>query len=413
MKTAALNLDPELYHIIRDVPVVDCFDSIDPAWMDKTVNHMQQLEATGNCCPLILGHLDLKQQGRKDDETPSVGLARNFRKAELPNLGTVPLADYWLEKQKLDDIRKHCGSLVRWSAEIWLGQHEIDPIALLGGTTPRRRLGTIQLSRGVESVTVEPFQGGFTMPEEKKPDDTKTLGMESIMKRLDDMAAAMTQMQTALAGLSNPEKPEAAPGKGEPGKGEPAESEGDEMSDPELEALIAQYEGQGKGQEKKPEEKPVQAMGTAPGPTNSYAPKPVQAARPPELEAALVRIAELESQSTKLQLSRELDALEKSGIVWESEEDKAEELSDLMSLPAEHRAKRMTRIAKKYGQAPVGGEVIDAVLQASRPAQKTSTAMTPDEDRKVRDYALASKGNLDYAAACKIVTGKFPHEFGK
>lgn len=400
MKTASLELDPELYHIIKDVPVVDCFDSITPAWIAATVHRMQSLEATGNCCVIILGHLDLKQQGRKDDETTAVGLARNFRKSDLPTLGPVAIADYWLEKQKLPLIREHCGSLVRWSAEIWLGQHEIDPIALLGGTTPRRRLGTLQLSRGAESITIEPFQGGFTMPEDKKvepADSPKNLGMETINKRLDDMAAALTQITTQLASLSNPE----AGAEGAEG------AEGEEMDDPELEALIAQYEAQGKGGESKKEEKPVQAMGVPPGPANT--PKPVQASREQELEA---RIAELESKETKLQLSRQLDALEKKGVMWDSEEDKQEDLALLMSLPAEQRVRQLSRIEKKYGQAPVGGEILEGVVQASRQV-KTSNAMTPEQDAKVREHALRSGGNLSYEAACKVVTGKFPHEFGR
>jgi len=406
MKTAVLDLDPELYHIIPDVPVVDCFDSFDPEWMHKTVERMQHLEATGNCSPLILGHLNLRDQGRKDDETPTVGLARNFRKADLPNLGVVPLADYWLEKQKLPQIREHCGNLVRWSAELWPSSHEIDPIALLGGTTPRRRLGTIQLSRGAESLTVEPFQGGFTMPEDKKvepADSPKNLGMETINKRLDDLAAAMAQLTTQLASLSNPEAGSAGAAKPpESATSAPTEgAEGEEMDDPELEALIAQYEAQGKGGETKPAEAPKEEK--------KPEPKPMQASREAELEA---RIAELESKETKLQLSRELDALEKKGVLWESEEDKQEDLILLMALPAEQRVRQLSRIEKKYGQAPVGGEILDSVVQASR-KEKTNNAMTPEQDAKIRETALRSNGNLSYEAACKVVTGKFPHEFGK
>lgn len=410
MRAAPLELDPALYHIEKDVPVVDTFDEIDEAWLAETLERMQHLEATGNVCPLVLGHVKQNEKGRADSETPEVGLARNWRKSDLPHLGPVILADYWIERDKLSDVREHCGRLVRWSAELWRNQKEIDPIALLGPTTPWRRLGTIQLSRGEGEtpITCNRFSGGFTMPDEKKDDkdtSTKTLGYETLTKEVAELKEGLAKIMSLLSPQAAPGAapaptgaPEAAP------EAAPAGAEPEELSDEELEKLIAELEkggGEKKDAPQKPDEAPVQASYAQPGPTNAG---PKQMSR--EESDELVKLRE---EVAVLQLSREFDRLEKAGLQWTDAEDRQADLDFAKSLPANARKTFISRIEKKYAQAPVGNRPLEAVLQAARPQNEGKQTLTDDLKTKIVAHATTNK--LSFEAACKFVTGKYPHEF--
>lgn len=392
MSVSSPHFDPELYHIIHDVPVVDTFELVDSGWIDEAVPRMQALEKAGNVCPLILGHLDLSKKGREDDKTPQVGLVRNWKKAEVEFVGPVVLADYWFRKDKLADVKEHCGDLIRWSADIWLKHKEIDPVSLLGPTTPARRLGTIQLTRDGESpVTLSRFQG-LTMPEPEK--DTKSLGMESILKEVEGLKAAISEILSKLQAPAEGAKdgagaPEAAPAGDEP----------EEMNDEELEKLIAELE-QGKGKGQAPEakaEKPVQAFASA-GPTNM-----IQNSKDQETE---LRIAKLETENARLQLSRDLDNLEKDGVLWADEADKLADLELLLALPKTMQTAQLARIKAKYAQAPVSGRPLEAV-QNARTSGKT--VMTEDMKNKAVNHAAANK--LSFGASCKVLFGKYDHEF--
>lgn len=402
MDRAPLHFDPELYHIFHDVPVVDTFESVDSGWLVECVSRMAELERTGNVCPLILGHLDLSKKGREDYLTPVVGLARNFRNGEIKHLGPVIFADYWIRRDKLQEIKEFCGDLIRWSADLWLRQNEIDPISLLGPTTPARRLGTLQLARDGEiPLTLSRFQGGLEMPAEEKKDpaETKSLGMEEVLAALQGISAGMSEILSKLSAPAPGAAPEGA-GAGPEGAA-PAGGEGEgELSDEELEKMLAELEaGQAPaGETKKPEEKPVQAMAYA-GPTNTK-----QLSRS-EQELA-DRIHKLESENARLQLSRELDKLSEKGIVWADDEDKRKDLDFLVALPPDLRQMQLSRIEEKYAQAPVGSEILAPVQNARNSGKRK---MTPDMKQAI--VAHAAKNQLNFGAACKVLYGEYPDAF--
>jgi len=105
-------------------------------------NNNKRVFETGDPSPLIVGHTS-------DDPTaperPVVGFAVNYRVKPFrrdPKTGQVIYAihtDYKVRKAKehvIDDFPRR-------SVELWLSRKELDPIALLGGTTPERDLSVV------------------------------------------------------------------------------------------------------------------------------------------------------------------------------------------------------------------------------------------------------------------------------
>lgn len=239
------------------------------------------------------------------------------------------------------------------------------------------------------------------MPDEKKDDkdtSTKTLGYETLTKEVAELKEGLAKIMSLLS-------PQAAPGAAPAPEAAPEGTEPEELSDEELEKLIAELEKGGgeKGGEapKKPDEAPVQASYAQPGPTNAG---PKQMSR--EESDELVKLRE---EVAVLQLSREFDRLEKAGLQWTDAEDRQADLDFAKSLPENARKTFIARIEKKYAQAPVGNRPLEAVLQAARPQNEGKQTLTDDLKTKIVAHATTNK--LSFEAACKFVTGKYPHEF--
>jgi len=144
--------NPEKWVTVPDVKVLDEHeldgDNGKPAaYVDRSVleeiarNNNNRVLTTGDPAPLIVGHTS-------DDplapERPVVGYAVNYRVKESRDstTGRVSYAihtDYKVRKDREHVIE----DFPRRSVELWLGRKELDPIALLGGTTPERDLGVI------------------------------------------------------------------------------------------------------------------------------------------------------------------------------------------------------------------------------------------------------------------------------
>lgn len=117
---------------------------VGPAELQEIANNNnKRVRQTGDATPLVVGHT---VDGDPEDEQPEiVGYATNFYVAPLFETGQMALhADFHIRREERDRVNKF---FPRRSVEYWPRRREIDPISLLGATTPEQDLGLIQFSR--------------------------------------------------------------------------------------------------------------------------------------------------------------------------------------------------------------------------------------------------------------------------
>src|SRR5207245_1881416 len=111
----------------------------------------QRVTGRNDATPIILGHTE--DNVPESEQPPIVGLASRFRLGRLPDGKSAVFARPWAAPGQVDTFRKN----PRRSVELWLDPDAIDPIALLGATTPRRDLGlhlfARQYSNGAETTS--------------------------------------------------------------------------------------------------------------------------------------------------------------------------------------------------------------------------------------------------------------------
>ena len=145
------------YDISHDVPILDEHERPDGSYCGK--DRLQaiidennfRINDTGDYVPLILGHTPDEDEKAKGAEVPPIiGYAGPFK---LSMIGSVKprwciVAEHWaIEKNHAAEAKKN----PRRSVEMWTEEgipKYIDPIALLGATTPRRSLGLKMAARG-------------------------------------------------------------------------------------------------------------------------------------------------------------------------------------------------------------------------------------------------------------------------
>ena len=94
----------------------------------------KRIRETGDKVPLIIAHTDDK------GEKKVVGYAKNFRVTDFFQTGRKAIAaTFEVMKDCVDEVRK----FPRRSVELLINSGKLDPIALLGGTTPERDLGLL------------------------------------------------------------------------------------------------------------------------------------------------------------------------------------------------------------------------------------------------------------------------------
>lgn len=105
-------------------------------------NQNKRFSETGDATPLVIGHT--KDGANEHDQPEVVGYATNFRVTRFFKTGKQALAcDFHIYRKDVDKVKKY----PRRSVELWLNSMTIDPISLLGATTPERDLGLLRLSK--------------------------------------------------------------------------------------------------------------------------------------------------------------------------------------------------------------------------------------------------------------------------
>ena len=445
-------LDPTQYTVIPHVPVLDECTLYVPSKNDPTLlepfevtreflervcyNGNRREAETGDLTPLVIGKTVAAPshtvKGVPEVYQPEiVGYARNWVVDRFLNTNKVAAhADFWIKNSEVERVRK----FPRRSAEVWRGRAEIDPIALLGATTPERDLGLLPLALNRQadqeiscSVTCN---RALDMPADT--DNKPTAGMDGadkggstpastdlvsviskLVAKVSDLEAKLDQALMGGTGGDAQTQPgggaEGAPGVG----GEP----GDEMSDDEIAKLIQELEEQGgeagaaeagEGKEEQPRktDAPAQAMGY-PGGQNTFTPG--ESSKKLSRDEAYAEIARLRDEVTNLRLQRDRDAvtakvkeLEAQGVLFEDGIEK--EINDVMALPADMRPILLSRMEKQYKRKP-GTGVNPAVLNSANIAPDGITQEQRDQVVK-----LARESGDSFEVAFKKTFGRFPWE---
>lgn len=392
-------LNPDDFVIVPHVAVLDEFQltndagtfvaDITPAFLDELVKHMTERERlTGDLSPLVIGHT--KSGEREIDGPLVVGFAKNWHRGELGETGRqCAFIDAWIRKEYVELVRNY----PRRSSEVWVSRHEIDPISLLGATTPSRDLGLLKLSR--EGSFSYDSPGVMTMPEPKtdpktdpKPAaDPKNTGESKGLEGKIDQLLQMFQQLLASGGGGA-----CAPGAGAGAAASPSAGAGagagDQMSDEEFEKLMSELGGgAGEGAEahepSRKEEKPVQ--------NSAYGADP---------DARLARLeAELSDARVRLARGEVVSALTK---IKESGRDVNPEdeahVSDLIAMEPGMRARELDRLAKL--SRPLPGRQLPG-LNAAVDAAVTGGGKRVTRDDVVRLQRAASEKKISFEEAAR------------
>lgn len=145
--------DPQKWHTEYSVPLLDEHQMTDEggkpvAYVDKNVlqviadNNNRRVYQTGDPATLILGHTD---DDPRAPEKPAKGFVVNYTVKPFkrdPKTGQVIYAihgDFKVRPKNTYILEEY----PRRSVELWWNKKELDPIALLGGTSPERDLGVV------------------------------------------------------------------------------------------------------------------------------------------------------------------------------------------------------------------------------------------------------------------------------
>ncbi len=376
---------------------------ITPEFIDRLIAHMQERETlTGDLCPVVIGHT---QDGAFEvDQPPLVGYARNWHKGLLGDTGRqCAFADLWIQKDRAEQAKQ----FPRRSAEVWASRFEIDPISLLGATTPARDLGLMRLSRE-GSMTYYP-PGDTQMPDEKKKDDKPvdgkpaadpketgaSKGLEGKLDQLMGLVTQLLEMQTGGAGAA------AKPGEPAPAGAAPAGAPaGDgQMSDEDFEKFLESMQG-GDGAEPDPSksragEKPVENEGGYCAPGQNDTVTGGKKAKMSRIEQVEQELADHKAELTRMQVKERLVKLARPDIADASDSQFVE---DLVAMPPELRERTIVRLSRAPA-APGQSTQLARALDGAVANGTVGKRMDQETATKLSRKAVAEKKTFEQVAA--------------
>lgn len=422
---------------------------------DIAKKNNQRIEQTGDLTPFVIGHT---RDGAPEDEQPEiVGYATHFYVKPFAKTGRYALhADSKFFRDKKHLVNKH----PRRSVELWTDDWKIDPIALLGATTPERDLGLLQLSRTgrrkirrvipyektmpfpptQQSAQGAPGQSQNTQPELGGGDPQVASIVQAVIAGLQETdvwqffeqqmqeQSAMDMAPDPLAGGQPPLPPEAGDQDLFPGD----DADGDGFDDE------GEYDEEG---EEEDDEEPVRMSASSmPSGTNTFTPpgsrrqmsRPTQTPRPrrqqyaaqPQSQiprdllgrlrsAADARRIQYARQEQRLQVQDEeirrlkyqnmRDRREKDLIQLEAEGvvlDRVEELDFVASMPETAYQKYVSQVRKRYQRAPIGR------LNYSAEDFRAGSGAERDRDSVARIVEHATSRGISYEQAVRDLEGQ-------
>lgn len=357
-------------------------------------NNNRRVEETGDEVPIIIGHT--RDDAPEKAQPEIVGWVKKFSVKPLYNTGRQAV---WgvarFMKSKIDKIKQY----PRRSVELWLKKMMIDPIALLGATTPERDLGLLKFSAEGGDPSYIPLS-----PDEESMDPTA--GSDDIVQKV---MAALEQTDVWQFMKAKMEEEAQAP--------DGADAQSPDMTDDGSGSIPPPPDGndsglppgQGDLPPEDDEDEPVRKSAVASG-TNTFLPGKAK------MQAKVLRGEVRKLQAVNHNLGKENEVLrlrlskaqrEKDLIQVETEHgvllDRDEELEFVAGMNDTQYKGYLERIVKRYQKAPVGGRMYHTA-EKSRPVGSVSTRSKQDVD-KVVQYA-ASKGLTYQDALVQIESGE-------
>lgn len=375
----------------------------------------QRYETTGEESPITVGHtVDDKPEW---EQPPIVGYAHDYYVAEHPKAGNAFLyARKWKlyqessvggERLSAEEIMRR---YPRRSPEVWLSRNELDPIALLGATTPMRDLGMLRNARKEQPKKYAMGGSGVDIA-------GTIMALEALLQQLkggmmpEDEGEAAIQQPAAEAGQVGPEIEENAAEEepldyGSDG-GDENDATGDDESGDEEEKGPKKFQaacasstndflpgdGSVEHKKKKPEDLErvkMQRDQTAIEKTNL---ERRFAAQQEELKKLRETV-----ETDRMKYQREVRTGELKQLVAEGYAlDVAEEIDDVALMDQEKYTKYVDRVRKRYSRVPVGEDFI-----RTAPAREGGPK-APSKELSQRAAEIASKQGKDFAGVLRML----------
>lgn len=357
-------------------------------------NNNRRIRETGDYSPIVIGHT---RNGVSEDKQPKVvGYAAHYKVKPFFNTGRYAIqVTPFFDPEHIDEAKKY----TRRSVEYWPNRKEIDPIALLGATTPERDLGVYHYSRNSDSFH---YSREFeAMPADMKPEEGKEPKVNAKADpEVDKLLAALKetaewkfleQLKQEVEGMGGEEGGQAPPQGGMP---------------------AAPPMG---GQGPPPMEQPIKNSGMTPAPvsgTNGFVPggpkqEPQRMSR--ETEDQVIRLSrqnqdlvtryesmarnlnDLNMKYRREQRKVDLITLENEGYIF----DMDEELDTLTPQDDINYKKSLDKIRKRYQRGPI---VSDAIVSSQRAVKYSRSGRTKDQVDAIVEYATKTGVTFDVAA---------------
>lgn len=367
-----------------------------------------RVESTGDECPIIVGHT---QDGLPEwKQPPIVGYATEFYVGDHPKKANYPVLyakNYKLyKKSKVGgeemDAEEVMRRFPRRSPEVWLKDKIIDPISMLGATTPMRDLGLVRNSKKGKPLKYQ-MGGGLDVP--------------AVITALEAMLSQLKGVVSPPEGSFEEELPNdnASPDiENEQDSGLDGDTGSETGDDP------FQYQADQSDQEDSEEGDSAMPSGS-----NDFLPssgvdkeKKKKYEKPKEAELERVqmqrdqkaiesknladRVALLESQlkderersaTERLKYQKAVRAADLKQLVSEGYSlEVDEEIDELAELPDEQYSKRLGQIRKRYSRVPVGEDfILTAKIKEGgpRPVTRELTQKAAEEaSKKGEDFGV-------------------------
>jgi len=284
---------------------------------------------TGDEIPLVIGHT--KDDAPEGEQPEIVGYATNLKVEPFFKTGRKCItATFKFFKHAADKVR----GFPRRSIELWLSDYKIDPISLLGATTPERDLGLLRLSKG----GVKKYQ--------------RTIGMNDQQGIIDGVLAGLQQTdvwqfltQLSQQGGEAPPEEGGMPPEGMPGEEAPMPEQG--MEDPNGGAPPMDDGG---GEEPMPEESTEEEQPIQSSRGNRRYDRIKLSRVEQENQLLHKEIQNIKIKFQRAEREKDLIELEAEGFML----DRGEELSLVQSLPENTYRAHLQIIRKRYQKAPIG-----------------------------------------------------------
>lgn len=361
------------YVIVEDVFILDehqmkigdkVIDINEQKLQDIADRNNRRIHNTGDEIPLIIGHT--KDGADEKDQPEVVGYAYNLRVRDFMNTGKKAIAATFKYHKASADLAK---KFPRRSVELWTRDWKLDPIALLGATTPERDLGLVRFKRK------GPRKYSRLLPMTGTQDTNEIVaGVVAALQQSDVWQFVQSQMR-ANQGMEMGIDDSLLPANEEDDSLLPEEEMG-------LEEEVPMEEGEEGLEEEVPEEETTGVEGEDPDAVEEEPEEkePVRMNRQDEddvkvrlsrvekengdlvakLSAAEVAVQEIKLKYQRAQRDAELMGLENEGYLF----DRKEELDHVSNLSEEAYASHINIIKKRYQRAPVGGATFNPAKDA-------------------------------------------------